>query len=159
VGLTCVLAWAARRRYELSLTRSLAAGLIGATAHFVSLLFHHLGHAVAARSVGRPMTGVRLWAGLGTSVYPDDEPELPASVHLIRASGGPLASLLLALTAAACLPRHGLSGALRQFVLFDNLFVLALGSLLPLPFADGGTFVKWIRASSGIPEGRPSPRR
>ena len=58
-----------------------------------------LGHARAAEQVGYPMEGVHLWGVLGTSVYPTDEPELPAEVHVERALGGPKASAVLAVAA------------------------------------------------------------
>jgi hypothetical protein len=75
-------------------------------------LFHHGGHATAARCVGHPMRGVRYWGPLATSVYPSDEPPLPPTVHLTRAAGGPVASLLLALAVAASSARLRVRGGL-----------------------------------------------
>ena len=43
--------------------------------------------------------GINLWGPLSSSIYPADEPPLPRSVHIRRALGGPLASLLLTLFA------------------------------------------------------------
>jgi hypothetical protein len=93
------------------------------------------------------MLGVRFWGGLATSVYPTDEPPLPARVHLTRAAGGPITSLLagtiVAIVRSRTGPRGGIASDLSQLLVFDNLLVLALGSLLPLGFTDGGTLLKW----------------
>ncbi|MCI0398615.1 MAG: hypothetical protein L0322_27315, partial [Chloroflexi bacterium] len=75
-------------------------GLAAALLHWIGELWHQFGHAWAARSTGYPMTGVRLWTLLGISLYPRDEPPLPAATHIRRALGGPAASLLMTLVAA-----------------------------------------------------------
>jgi hypothetical protein len=46
--------------------------------------------------------------------------------------------------------RDGLAAGLCQLVFVDNLYVLGLGSLLPLGFTDGSTMLKWM---PGIPRG------
>ena len=68
--------------------------------HWASEFVHQLGHAWAARRVGYPMTGIRFWGVLSTSLYPSDELPLPAALHIRRALGGPMASLLLSVAAA-----------------------------------------------------------
>jgi hypothetical protein len=151
-ALACVGAVAASRRWRLSTTSSVGAGLLVAALHAAAVLFHHGGHATAARCVGHPMRGVRYWGPLATSVYPSDEPPLPPTVHLTRAAGGPVASLLLALAVAASSARlrvrGGLGADLARFVVFDNLCVLSLGSLLPLGFTDGSTLLEWGRRAA-----------
>lgn len=67
-------------------------GLVAAAGHWDAILVHHLGHALAARSTGYPMTGVDFRGPLGVSLYPDDEPTLSAATHRHRALGGPLLS-------------------------------------------------------------------
>lgn len=113
--------------------------------HWSNELWHHLGHAAAARETGYPMSGVHFWALLGTSLYLDDEPPLPAEVHIRRALGGPAASLLAALLSALLwrlAPRTGPGRDLALVALASNLS-LGLGALIPLPFFDGGTLLKW----------------
>ena len=131
----------------------LASGLLGGLAvvilHWFSELFHHLGHAWAARRSGFPMQGVRFWGPLAVSLYPRDEPELPAQVHIQRALGGPLASLLLSILAAGAAwwaSRYG--GVLWWVALvffLDNFLVLTLGAFLPLGFTDGSTLLTWMK--------------
>src|SRR5947209_5898633 len=78
-----------------------ANALVGAFAltllHWLNELVHNYGHYRAALSTGFPMDGVRLgtresFSVFGTSVYPKDEQELSARVHIRRAVGGPIAN-------------------------------------------------------------------
>jgi hypothetical protein len=95
------------------------------------------------------MTGIRLgkWALLGTSLYPADEQALPAAVHIRRALGGPIGSLLVSLVAAvAALALRTGGGVLwwvGVFLFLDNLVLLTLGAFLPLGFTDGSTLLRW----------------
>jgi hypothetical protein len=113
--------------------------------HWLADLWHHLGHAAAARQTGYPMQGIHFWGILGTSLYPEDEPSLPAEVHIRRALGGPAASLVASLLSALLWRLTRRPGAARDiglFALVDNLN-LCLGALLPVPMFDGGTLVTW----------------
>ena len=127
-------------------------GLGVALLHWVALLVHHMGHALAARSTGYPMVGVLMWWALATSLYPRDEPDLPASTHIRRAIGGPSASLafsaLAGLIAWVLRAQGYASWALVVFVALDSLVVFGLGSLIPLGFNDGSTLIRWLRARS-----------
>jgi Zn-dependent protease len=113
--------------------------------HWSNDLWHHLGHAAAAQATGYPMSGVHFWGLLATSRYPEDEPLLPAEVHIRRALGGPAASLFAALLSALLwrlAPRVGPGRDLALVALAGNL-TLGSGALIPLPFLDGGTLLKW----------------
>jgi hypothetical protein len=61
--------------------------------------------------------------------------------------GGPLISLgvtvVAAVIAAALYPLGGLARYLSLFAALENVAVFCLGSLLPLPFTDGGTLLRW----------------
>lgn len=84
---------------------------------------------------------------LAASRYPSDEPELPAEIHIRRALGGPIASLVVSLLSGfAALALQPVGGALLMVTMFwflDNVFVFFLGSLLPLGFTDGSTLLYW----------------
>jgi Zn-dependent protease len=128
---------------------AVAGGLALGLLHFVSELTHQLGHATAARRGGHPMIGVRFWGPFGMSIYPSDEPELPARDHLRRALGGPIGSSVvtiaigvLALVLWALAPSIAWIGLLW---LVDNLLVFTLGAFLPLGFTDGSTILHWAR--------------
>ena len=121
-------------------------GLVAAVGHWDAVLVHHLGHALAARSTGHPMTGVDFRGPLGVSLYPDDEPTLPAATHRRRALGGPLLSaangLLFAGLALALRRRGGAPYRVAQLLCADNLGLIAAGSLVPLGPTDGGTLLR-----------------
>jgi hypothetical protein len=136
---------------------SVLGALVAAVLHYFSELFHHLGHARAARSVGYPMIGVRFWYLLAQSIYPKDEPPLPANTHIRRALGGPLASLLLAILSGILIlvlagsmmfeppepPALTAAWYVLFFLFLDNLLVFTLGAFLPLGFTDGSTILYW----------------
>jgi hypothetical protein len=93
------------------------------------------------------MIGIQLWWVLSASIYPRDEGSLPAAVHIRRALGGPVASLLLtviaALIALALRPLGGVYWWVALFFFLDNLLVLTLGAFVPLGFTDGSTLLYW----------------
>lgn len=138
--------------FRLKPGAALAGGLLSAALHFVSEMWHQMGHARAAESAGYPMEGVHLWGVLGTSVYPPDEPQLPAEIHVERALGGPRASALLAaaggLLALVTRPISGLATTVATLLALENLLVFTLGAFLPLPFLEtDGTTLKRYRDS------------
>jgi hypothetical protein len=139
---------AAGARYLLA-QPPLTAGLLGLAAallHFGGELWHQFGHARAARRAGAPMTGVRYWWVLGSSIYPTEEPEQPPAVHIRRALGGPFASLALFAVLAGLLVAVAPGTPLFYLIAFaclENLFVFGLGSFLPLGFTDGSTLLRY----------------
>ena len=149
-----VLAWGALGAVGLTLlglsaVEAILGGLLAAILHWCGELLHQLGHAWAARRTGYPMTGIRLWWLLSSSLYPADEPPLPRAVHVRRALGGPTASALwsllsgLIVLALASASAGGLIWWLALFFFLDNLLVFTLGALLPLGFTDGSTLLQW----------------
>jgi hypothetical protein len=72
---------------------------------------------------------------------------LPANIHIRRALGGPVGSLLLTLLAAviglALRPLGGTPWLVGAFFFLDNLLVFTLGAFLPLGFTDGSTLLEW----------------
>lgn len=121
--------------------------LIAVALHWLSDFFHQLGHAWAALRTSYPMTGVQFWGLLSRAIYPQDEPELPAEIHIRRALGGPMFSALLTLFAGILLfTLRNLGGAafwLALFLFLDNLLVFTIGAFIPLGFNDGSTLLYW----------------
>jgi hypothetical protein len=134
---------------ELPALQAAGGGLVATLLYWVTDVVHHLGHAWAARRTGYPMVGVRLGSYLvfGTSLYPADEPALPAGIHIRRALGGPLASLLFAILAGIVAlvlrPLGGVAFWLALFVLLTSFVVYTIGPFLPLGFTDGSTLLQW----------------
>ncbi len=132
----------------MPLSEALLLGLVATLLHWISLLFHHLGHFCASRAVGYPMSGllIGIFGLLARDIYPADEPELPAAVHIQRALGGPLASALLSGIFYLLLPLWpGNWHWLGMFLLLENLFAFTLQVFIPLSFNDGGSILKHIR--------------
>ncbi len=128
---------------------ALAMGLVGLALHWSSELVHQFGHAVAARRTGHPMIGIRFWGLLSTALYPDDEPQLPAEIHIRRALGGPIASLVLAFGAwALMLAARDAARPVSWIAIFffaENLLIFTLQAFIPLGFNDGATLWRWLR--------------
>jgi len=130
---------------------ALVAGLLATLLHWLSDIAHNLGHAIAARRTGHPMSGMRLgFLGvLVASVYPRDEPALPAAVHIRRALGGPIASVVFGIVAGALAlalrPSGGLAWWLALFVTVENIVVFGLQVFVPLGFNDASTILHWWR--------------
>lgn len=123
-------------------------GLAGTALQYASELWHQLGHAVAARWTGYPMSGVTFLGPLALSRYPANEGELPGKIHIRRALGGPVASAILTVfTGSLFIAQSGSSpGVLYWLALItflDNLLVFTFGALLPLGFTDGSTLLNW----------------
>lgn len=134
---------------NLSAIEAIIGAIIAVFLHGLSEFAHQEGHAWAARRTGYPMIGVRFWAIFGASIYPADEGELPASVHIRRALGGAPASLIFSLAAGvialAVRSNGGLIWWLAVFLFLDNLLFFGLGAFLPLGFTDGSTLLYWLR--------------
>ena len=147
IGLWVVLSAIGVVLVKLSIGEAIIGGLIAAGLHYAGDTFHQWGHSLAARRTGHPMIGIRYWGVLSTSIYPADEPMLPAAIHIRRALGGPIASIglgiIASLVALAMSSSSELYYWLVWFVAFDNLVVFGLGAWLPLGFTDGSTLLHY----------------
>ncbi|WP_420631488.1 hypothetical protein [Candidatus Leptofilum sp.] len=132
---------------NFSLVEAIIVGGTAVLLHWISDLCHHLGHAAAARHAGYPMEKIMSWYVLMSSVYPKNEPPLHANIHIWRALGGPIASLLLAIIAGILLvlipSERTIASALASFAFWENFVVLFLGAFVPLGFTDGSTILTW----------------
>jgi hypothetical protein len=135
--------------FHASLAAGILQGLIVTLLHWLSDLLHQAGHAIAARSTGYPMSGLRLWLLLSSSLYPLDEPELPARIHVRRALGGPIMSLMVTIIAGLIAWLMSAAGSsytwIAVFAFLDNLLIFTLGAFVPLNFTDGGALLRLWR--------------
>lgn len=145
-----VLAAAGVFLLALSPVEAVIGGLAATFLHYDAALYHQQGHARAARKAGHPMIGIRYWAILSASIYPPDEPELPAETHISRALGGPANSAIMTVFAALLLYLTnsmdigtGVVWYVFVFFLLDNLLFFTVGPFIPLGFTDGSTLLYW----------------
>jgi Zn-dependent protease len=136
VGLFLIYTFLGKLFFRLPARPSIAGGLFATLLHFISELWHQLGHARAAKHTGYPMQAIHLWGILGTSIYPTDEPVLPPEIHIRRALGGPKASIKAAvaggLMALIMRPLSGVVYMLSLLFAFENLLIFTIGAFLPL---------------------------
>lgn len=134
---------------KISWAPALVVGFIATGLHWLSETLHQFGHTAFARRTGYPMTGIRYWGVLNASVYPDDEPVLPGTIHVRRALGGPVTSLLVAVVGGLiflvinAIAMDSMVWWLALFFVIENVVVFCLGALLPLGFTDGSTLLRW----------------
>ena len=141
----------ARSGFNIPFSESLLMGFIATLLHWTFELVHSLGHAYAAKRTGYPMTGITFGtlAIFAITRYPKDEPELPPSIHIRRALGGPIINGLLSIIFLLLLPFwSGNWFWLGMFALFENLFVYTLQVFVPLGFNDGSTVLRNLRRKS-----------
>jgi hypothetical protein len=153
--LTIVLAIVARVMFPtMTGLDMLVAGLLASAIHWLSIYLHHFGHYLASLRVNHPMIGIQLYYVLGRSLYPPNERPLSAMTHIRRAIGGPLLSLGVAIVFLVLWNVFSFSSVFSfvfWFGFFTNLFVFALGALIPLPFSDGGTILHyWSKRNQEI---------
>lgn len=132
---------------DLGVGTAVLTAFIATFLHYFGELWHQLGHAWAAKRAGWPMNGVMFIWVLAASLYPHEEPELPAHIHIRRALGGPAGSLLMSLVSGlaawAIRPFTTPTDYLILFFFLDNLLVFTLGAFLPLGFTDGSTLLRY----------------
>lgn len=110
---------------------------------------HYLGHIFSAHYAGAPMNAIRFAFPLPRSVYLNQD--VSPQAHRTRAWGGPIYNgliCLIELLSRPWLSRHALVGELNDVgAAFNGLF--CLGGLLPIPFVDGGSILKWTLVERG----------
>jgi hypothetical protein len=147
--LLIVLIIAAVSLSRLTVLDAILAAIIGVILHWIGVMVHNYGHFFTAKRLGYPSIGVILYLVLGRITYPRDENELPLQIHLRRALGGPLFSLLLAiiatfLAALWMIPAGGIARFVGYWMVLDYWLVFTIAALVPpLRFSwftnDGGT--------------------
>lgn len=149
-----ILTFIPYRLIGLPFAQSLIGAFIALLLHLLSVYWHDFGHALAARSTGYPMTGIHLFSVIAATLYPTDEPPLPAMIHIRRALGGPIASAILSLIALVLWwllgdsPIWGQYGDVASLILaffcLENFVAFTLQVFLPFGFNDGATLYKWL---------------
>ena len=133
--------------FRATVTEAIIGGFLATLLHWIGELLHQLGHAFFAWRTGHPMIGIRFWGFLSSSLYPANEPPLPASVHIKRALGGPRVSLWISvvalLVAMVMFKQDNTYWWVAALFFLDDLFIFTLGSFVPLGFTDGSTLLRY----------------
>jgi hypothetical protein len=153
LGLWGLLSWlAGRDRTEWPWPVRLLVGALSTVALLAADIGHAMAHIVSARYAGAPMDEIVLSEGMPRTLYYDND--VPPDVHRLRALGGPVYSvvgLLTSLSVRALAPRDSLVREVAGWSSLGHGFILG-GSLVPLPFVDGGTLLKWTLVERGRTE-------
>jgi hypothetical protein len=120
-----------------------ALGVGIAAFHALGQFVHQLGHALAARSVGYPMSGMRYEYAFAYSEYPQDEPPLPDSVHIRRSFGGVAGTAVVLTSAIVLWLRRGAGeGWLARWLRGGFLLDAALLFFASAVLSDGVLFIR-----------------
>lgn len=135
--------------------RGLWQGLLIGFVTAILLWFAEIGHAIAhifsARFAGARMDEILISEGMPRTLYADNE--VSPDTHRIRAIGGPFFNLLGLLLSVTIYVIASGSSIARELAAWSAVGhgLLFIMSLSPLPFADGGTLLKWTLVARGTP--------
>jgi len=104
----------------------------------ISTLIHAFGHILGGKLVRSPMDELLLTATRGVNIYHGDQSLVQSSVHVGRASGGPILNLLIYAVMLQLLPHRGVGfGTDVLAAIASTSLFMGAGGFLPLPSVDG----------------------
>jgi len=127
-------------------------GAMVMVAYQLGELIHYIGHIISSWWVDAPMDEVYIAFPLPSSIYHDNT--VTPQQHIGRSLGGPIISNLTVIETLFFRPFTRSGSLLREFLnisIWTNLFLGIVG-LFPMPFADGGTILKWRMVEQGQSE-------
>ncbi|MEZ4767137.1 MAG: hypothetical protein R2844_01760 [Caldilineales bacterium] len=143
---------AGRGHSERSILARLCIGCVAVIVMIPADLAHAFAHTISARRAGAPMDEIVLGMHMPHTLYYDND--VPPAVHRERALGGPIysaAALATDLATRQFTPRDSVLRELLGWSAAANAMIL-VGSLMPLPFVDGGSILKWTLVERGMSE-------
>lgn len=141
-----------KRRPQLSWPARLLAGALSLPIALLPDFVHFWGHTVSARYAGAPMDTILYAVGMPRTLYADNA--VPPHTHRMRALGGVIfnaLALLGGLLVRRATPPDSFARELADLFCAGNGFLVP-ASLVPLPFVDGGTILKWTLVEQGRSE-------
>jgi hypothetical protein len=145
-----LMSWlAGRGKPERPWLTRLLVGFLSTMALLSADLGHAMAHIVSARYAGAPMDEIIVSSGMPRTVYHDGN--VSPLVHRLRALGGPVYNamgLVTGLLLRLLAPGGSLVREVAGWSCLGHGLILG-GSLVPLPFVDGGSILKWTLVASG----------
>ena len=152
-ALWAVMTWVAGRGHsERGFPARLGIGFVAMIVMISADVGHAFAHTISARRAGGPMDEIVLDMRMPQTLYHDND--VSPAVHRGRALGGPIysaAALATDLATRQITPRDSVFRDVLGWSAVANAFIFA-GSLLPLPFVDGGSILKWSLVERGLAE-------
>ncbi len=128
------------------------AGLLSTVAFFGTEWCHDLAHAAGASWIGKPADAIRILFGTPLLIYHDvNDQSVTPTQHMLRSMGGPILNALMA-PVWWLAHRFTHQGTFTRYIIDFGMganLLLGLGALLPIPFLDGGTLLKWSLVRKG----------
>ncbi|MCB0199080.1 MAG: hypothetical protein KDI03_03330 [Anaerolineae bacterium] len=150
-ALWAVMTWMAGRGHsERSFLARLCIGFVAVIVMIPADLAHAFAHTISARRAGAPMDEIVLGMHMPHTLYYDND--VPPAAHRGRALGGPIYSataLATDLATRQITPRDSVLHDLLGWSAAANAMIF-VGSLMPLPFVDGGSILKWTLVERGL---------
>lgn len=124
-------------------------GLFMVMGYLANDVVHTGGHIASSRYAKAPMDQFHLAAPMPHTIYTNND--VSPQQHKLRAVGGPLASGLAFLICGLGRSFTRPGSALRELIDLQMLMYTLFGllALLPVPFIDGGSLLKWTLVERG----------
>jgi putative Ca2+/H+ antiporter (TMEM165/GDT1 family) len=129
---------------------ALAVGVAVAVIHHIVVLIHTFGHVLFAATTGYPAQEISFFVFAALTFYPDDEPPLPPTTHLIRAAGGPVISFVVAI--GLFILQNAIAGSVPEivrnlmiFAILELLLKETLFAMMPTGITDGTTILNNLK--------------
>lgn len=150
-------AWHAHHHPRSSPAERLETAILAALILPGSEWCHNLGHAAAARAIGKPMDALLVSGGMPLCIFYDPEPpHVTPRQHILRSLGGPLVNILLALLSRLLLRFLPAGTMLQRGVRLcaGTHTLIACLAPSPVPIFDGGSILKWSLITRGATPAR-----
>ena len=137
---------------EMSLFGVLFVAVMSVSFHYLAQLIHLIGHAIAAWSTGYPKSGFWFLYIFAMSLYPRDEPILPARIHIQRSLGGVIGfTLVLVMVIILWTNTREAQWEIRyltSFMLGEAILLFIVSAI----FSDGVMFIRGKEWEKSAPE-------